>query len=101
MGRRGREGATSIKGAMMMLVGEETPKGPGIKMGTIGMRGTPDTITMLRAVDQPGALKTGGILLGSNKKCLLKTSDQPSEALGGSPGTVECSADIETKKDPE
>ena len=78
-GRRGKKSATSIKGTMMMLVGEETPKGPGIKMGTTGTRVTPAIIRTLRAVDQPEALKTGGILPGSDKKCLLRTSDQQSD----------------------
>lgn len=46
-GMKGQKGATNIKGAMMMLVEEETPKGPGTQMGMTGTRGTPDTIRML------------------------------------------------------
>lgn len=99
--KKGQKGATSIKGAMMMLVEEDIPKVLGIKMGTTGMRETPDTIMMPRAIDQPGALKTGGIPPGSDKRCLLKTSDQQSEVLGGSPGTVEYLVDWEAKKDLE
>ena len=60
---------------MMMLVEGETPKGPGIRMGMIGTRGTLDTIRMLRTVDQPKVLKTEEIHPESDKKRLLRTSD--------------------------
>lgn len=91
----------SIKGAMMMLVEGETPKGPGIQMGMTGTRGTPDTIRMLRTVDQPEVVNTEEIHPESDKKRLLRTSDQQCEAQRGSPDRVGCSISSETKKDRE
>ena len=99
-GRKGQKGATSIKGAMMMLVEGETHKDPSIKMGTTCMRETLGITRQLLIIDQPEALETKGIPTGNDKKHFLKTSDQLSEMLGGNPGTVECSADLEAKTDP-
>ena len=81
----------------MRLVVEETPMGPGTKMGMIGTRETPDTTRMLQTIDQPEALMTGGILQGSDKNSLVKINDLSSVVLGGSPGTVEFSVGSEVK----
>ena len=97
MSREGRKGKTSIKGTMMMLFGEETPTGPGTKMGMISMKETPGITRTLQAIDQPGALMIGETLLGSDKKSLLKTNDLLSVVLRGSPGRVGFSVDSEVK----
>ena len=80
---------TIIRGTLMKLVVEETPTGPGTKMGMIGTRETPDTTRMLQTIDQPEALMTEGILRGSNKKSIIKINDLPSVVVGGSLGTME------------
>ena len=100
-GRRSRKGTTSIKGAMMMLVEEETPANPGTRTGMTGMRETSDTTRMFQTIDQPGVLIIEEVLLGNDKRSLHRISNQPSEALGGSPGIVECLVDLEAKKDLE
>ena len=46
-GRKGRKGATSIKGAKMKLVEGGIPKGPGFLMGMTGTRDTLNTIITL------------------------------------------------------
>ena len=92
-GRRGKTGQreeTSSKGTPMMLVREETHKGIGIPMGTIGTRGNPN-ITMI--VDQRG-VPPAEI---SSQKRHPKTSDQQSRTQGGGPEAMECLAGSEAK----
>ena len=91
-GRKGQKGATNIKGAKMKLVDGEIPKGPGTQTSMTDTRETPNIITMIRTIDQPEVLKTEGTPTESDKRYLLKTSDQQSKTLGGNPETVGYSA---------
>ena len=100
-GRIGQKGATSIKGAKIMLVEGEIPKGPGTQTGMTNTRETPNTIRTLRTVDQPEVLETEGIHPENDRTRLLKTSDQQSEMLGRNLGTVGYLAGSEAKIDPE
>ena len=100
-GRKGQKGATSIKGAKMMLVEGEIPKGLGTQTSMTGMREIHSTIRMLQTIDQPEVLKTEGTPTESDKRYLLKTSNQQSKTLGGSPETMGYSAGSEAKTDPE
>ena len=85
----------------MTLVEGEIPKGPGTQTGTTGTRETPNTVKTLRTIDQPEALETEETPTENDKRYLLKTSDQRSKALGGSPETKGYSAGSEAKTDPE
>ena len=66
-----------------------------------GMKEIHSTIRMLQTIDQPEVLKTEGIPTENSKRHHLKTSNQQSRTLGGSPETMGYSAGSEAKTDPE
>ena len=74
-GKKGQRGATSIKGAKMMLVEGEIHKGLGTQMGMIGRKGIHSTIMTLQTTDQPEVLRTEGIATENSKRHHPKTSD--------------------------
>ena len=81
-GKKCQKGATNIKGAMMMLVKGEIPKGLGTQMGMTGTKGIHSTIMTLQTTDQPEVLRTEGIPTENSKRHHPKTSDQRSRTLG-------------------
>lgn len=91
MNQGGQKVIISINGTMTMVLAEETPTSVGTMMATIDMKESLDITTMLQVSDQLGVPIAKRSLQELNKKSLIKI------VLGGSPGTVECSAGSEAK----